>query len=100
MFSGCASYNVKLLFLPPQSEEITLTIGQAFDLAYKNFLETSKQEGGLKKQAVLLQDHVTQLEEENSSLKKILSDALLIQDPVKLQTFLSSKRVNFLNLNR
>lgn len=42
----------------PQAEEITLTIGQAFDLAYKKFLEsggkdveTRKQIGNLQKRA-------------------------------------------------
>lgn len=43
-----------------QAEEITLTIGQAFDLAYKKFLEsggkdveTRKQIGGLQKRVGL-----------------------------------------------
>lgn len=50
---GCATFQVNRVF---QAEEITLTIGQAFDLAYKKFLEsggkdveTRKQIGGLQK---------------------------------------------------
>lgn len=41
-----------------QAEEITLTIGQAFDLAYKKFLETSGKDMDAKKQFLLLQKKV------------------------------------------
>lgn len=52
------------------AEEITLTIGQAFDLAYRRFLETSGQDLDSKKQCVLLQKKVQTLEQENAALKK------------------------------
>ena len=42
-----------------QAEEITLTIGQAFDLAYKKFLESHSNEGDLKKQYIILQKKVS-----------------------------------------
>ena len=41
-----------------QAEEITLTIGQAFDLAYKKFMETSGKDIDMKKQFILLQKKV------------------------------------------
>lgn len=47
-------YNVIVL----KAEEITLTIGQAFDLAYRRFLETSGQDLDSKKQCIVLQKKV------------------------------------------
>jgi len=41
-----------------QAEEITLTIGQAFDLAYRKFLDTSGRDFDLKKQYLMLQKKV------------------------------------------
>lgn len=41
-----------------QAEEITLTIGQAFDLAYRRFLDTQGKDIEQKKQNVLLQKKV------------------------------------------
>ena len=41
-----------------QAEEITLTIGQAFDLAYRRFLDTSNKDLDTKKQFLMLQKKV------------------------------------------
>jgi len=41
-----------------QAEEITLTIGQAFDLAYKRFLEKKGNQMEKEKQFMLLQQQV------------------------------------------
>ena len=41
-----------------KAEEITLTIGQAFDLAYRKFLESSSKDMDMKKQYLLLQKKV------------------------------------------
>ena len=41
------------------AEEITLTIGQAFDLAYKRFLETAGRDIDMKKQLLLSQKKVS-----------------------------------------
>ncbi|XP_075549461.1 PTB domain-containing engulfment adapter protein 1-like isoform X1 [Dermacentor variabilis] len=56
------------------AEEITLTIGQAFDLAYRKFLETSGRDLEMRKQFMILQKRVQDLEEENSRLRKCLRD--------------------------
>lgn len=45
-----------MLFCLFQAEEITLTIGQAFDLAYRRFLETSGKELELRRQVAALQN--------------------------------------------
>ncbi|XP_017460654.1 PREDICTED: PTB domain-containing engulfment adapter protein 1-like, partial [Rhagoletis zephyria] len=55
------------------SEEIILTIGQAFDLAYAKFIETSGRELEIRKQLILLQKKVCDLEEENKKLKERIS---------------------------
>lgn len=56
------------------AEEITLTIGQAFDLAYRRFLETSGQDLDSKKQCIVLQKKVQTLEQENAALKKRIQE--------------------------
>ncbi|KAH7946167.1 hypothetical protein HPB49_020836 [Dermacentor silvarum] len=56
------------------AEEITLTIGQAFDLAYRKFLETSGRDLEMRKQFMILQKRVQDLEDENSRLRKCLRD--------------------------
>ncbi|XP_026877710.1 PTB domain-containing engulfment adapter protein 1 isoform X1 [Electrophorus electricus] len=62
------------------AEEITLTIGQAFDLAYKKFLESGGKDVETRKQIGSLQKRIQELETENSELKKqlrVLEEQLL-----------------------
>lgn len=54
------------------AEEITLTIGQAFELAYKRFLETSGKDLEAQKRAILAQQKMKRLEQENNVYKKRL----------------------------
>ncbi|KAF6037118.1 ced-6 [Bugula neritina] len=56
------------------AEEITLTIGQAFDLAYKRFLEKKETQMEKDKQLTDLQHQVKKLQEENMSLKKRVAE--------------------------
>lgn len=56
------------------AEEITLTIGQAFDLAYRKFLETSGRDLEMKKQFMILQKRVQELEKENQELQQRLRE--------------------------
>ncbi|XP_061774390.1 PTB domain-containing engulfment adapter protein 1-like isoform X2 [Nerophis ophidion] len=56
------------------AEEITLTIGQAFDLAYKKFLESGGKDVETRKQIGSLQKRIKELENENCDLKKQLQD--------------------------
>ncbi|XP_078795491.1 PTB domain-containing engulfment adapter protein 1 isoform X5 [Oryzias latipes] len=56
------------------AEEITLTIGQAFDLAYKKFLESGGKDVETRKQIGGLQKRIQELETENAELKKQLQD--------------------------
>merc|ERR1711902_32266 len=52
------------------AEEITLTIGQAFELAYKKYLESRGKEMESKKQSMIMTKRIEILEEENKELKK------------------------------
>ncbi len=58
-----------------QAEEITLTIGQAFDLAYRRFLESSGREMELKREIMVLQKRIGELENENTELRTKLSSS-------------------------
>ncbi|XP_076871668.1 PTB domain-containing engulfment adapter protein 1 isoform X2 [Brachyhypopomus gauderio] len=70
------------------AEEITVAIGQAFDLAYKKFLESGGKDVETRKQIGNLQKRIQDLEMENSKLKKqlqeledqVLEDQLLLGD--------------------
>lgn len=53
-----------------------MTIGQAFDLAYRRFLDTSGREMELKREIMVLQKRVAELENENSDLKEKLKEPM------------------------
>ncbi|XP_025018679.1 PTB domain-containing adapter protein ced-6 isoform X1 [Tetranychus urticae] len=53
------------------SEEITLTIGQAFELAYRRFLETSGRDLEMRKQIMVLHKKVQELEAENRKKNRL-----------------------------
>uniref|UniRef100_A0A6P7G2Y2 PTB domain-containing adapter protein ced-6 n=1 Tax=Diabrotica virgifera virgifera TaxID=50390 RepID=A0A6P7G2Y2_DIAVI len=56
------------------AEEITLTIGQAFELAYKRFLETSGKDLESQRQAMIHQQRIKRLEQESNIYKQRLLD--------------------------
>lgn len=62
------------------SEEITLTIGQAFDLAYKKFLDTNGRDLDMKTKYITLQKKVKSLEQENQTLKKRVEELEQLKD--------------------
>ena len=63
-----------------QAEEITLTIGQAFDLAYKRFLSGKAAESESEK--------IARLERENCELRQRLGELGALLTPAKLAEFL------------
>lgn len=67
--SDSEKHNCFVFISDKLAEEITLTIGQAFDLAYRKFLETSGRDLEMKRQLMLLQKRVRELELENSELR-------------------------------
>lgn len=76
------------------AEEITLTIGQAFDLAYRRFLETTGRELEGRRQTNQLQENVQQLERQNQVLRNRLLALSLAVEPNKLTQFLHSNGIS------
>ncbi|KAF7270174.1 PTB domain-containing adapter protein ced-6 isoform X2 [Rhynchophorus ferrugineus] len=56
------------------AEEITLTIGQAFELAYRRFLETSGKDLEAQRRAMLIQQKIKKLEQEVKTYRQRLRD--------------------------
>ena len=69
-----------------QAEEITLTIGQAFDLAYKRFLSGKTQESDKEK--------IARLERENAELTQRLKDVGNLLEPAKLADYMKKNNVS------
>ncbi|XP_021933552.1 PTB domain-containing engulfment adapter protein 1 isoform X2 [Zootermopsis nevadensis] len=75
------------------AEEITLTIGQAFDLAYRRFLETSGKDLEVQRRLMLLQQKVKRLESENSLLRQRLSDVAQIKGQSDIEEYMSQNGI-------
>ncbi|XP_015514343.2 PTB domain-containing engulfment adapter protein 1 isoform X1 [Neodiprion lecontei] len=71
------------------SEEITLTIGQAFDLAYRRFLETSDKDLGSQRRSMVLQHKIKRLEHENNIYRQRLQDIASIKGTADVTSYLS-----------
>ncbi|XP_030765145.1 PTB domain-containing adapter protein ced-6 isoform X1 [Sitophilus oryzae] len=56
------------------AEEITLTIGQAFELAYKRFLETSGKDLEAQRRAMIVQQKIKKLEQDVKVYRQRLQD--------------------------
>ena len=76
-----------------QAEEITLTIGQAFDLAYRRFLDTTGREGDLRKQLLALQKRTNDLEEENLTLKTRITQLAALKNRPDVESFMKENNV-------
>jgi len=76
------------------AEEITLTIGQAFELAYKKYLDTSGKELETQKQLLTLQKRIELLENENAQLKTRLRDISKIKGEQDIQEYLTTNKLN------
>ncbi|XP_034951385.1 PTB domain-containing engulfment adapter protein 1-like [Chelonus insularis] len=71
-----------------RAEEITLTIGQAFSLAYRRFLETSGKDLETQRRCMLLQQKIRRLEHENNTYRQRLQDICAIKGSVDVQSYL------------
>ncbi|XP_064644784.1 PTB domain-containing engulfment adapter protein 1-like [Lineus longissimus] len=76
------------------AEEITLTVGQAFDLAYRRFIETSGKESDAKKGLVQLQQKINNLEQENRELKARIKDLEKMKDRNDLEGYLRENQIS------
>ncbi|XP_045207467.2 PTB domain-containing engulfment adapter protein 1-like isoform X2 [Mercenaria mercenaria] len=79
------------------AEEITLTIGQAFDLAYRKFLETQGKDVDLKKQQLVLQKKVETLERENEQLKLRIRELEMLKDRSDIENYKQSNKISDLS---
>ena len=75
-----------------------MTIGQAFELAYKKYLDTSGKELETQKQLLTLQKRIEILENENSQLKSRLRDVSKIKGEQDIQEYLSTNKVTILTI--
>jgi hypothetical protein len=75
------------------AEDITLTIGQAFDLAYKKFLESKGKELESQKQSLIMQKRIEILEHENKELKKRLAEVAKIKGQNDVQQYLKENNI-------
>lgn len=75
------------------AEEITLTIGQAFELAYKRFLDTNGRDLEMRKQVSSLQKKIAQLENETNQLKTRLRDIANIKGQQDIQAYMSTNKL-------
>jgi len=75
------------------AEDITLTIGQAFDLAYKKFLESKGKELESQKQSLIMQKRIEILEHENKELKKRLTEVAKIKGQNDVQQYLKENNI-------
>ena len=77
-----------------QAEEITLTIGQAFELAYKKFLDSKGKDLENQKQSLVLQKRIEILEQENKELKKRLSEVAKIKGDNDVKQYMRENNVS------
>ncbi|XP_022235274.1 PTB domain-containing engulfment adapter protein 1-like isoform X3 [Limulus polyphemus] len=71
-----------VFFSNKRSKEITLTIGQAFDLAYSRFMDSSGRDMEMKKNYMILKKKVQELEVENAELNKKISELQSSKDKI------------------
>ena len=76
-----------------------MTIGQAFELAYKKFLDTSGKDMEVKKQMLVLQKRIALLENENGELKKRLKDVAKIKGKQDVNEYMAKHNVRRSILN-
>lgn len=82
------------------AEEITLTIGQAFDLAYRRFVETSGREVEMRRQLLLLQKRVQGLEDENQILKTRITQLATLKNRPDVEEYMKENNISdLLTLN-
>ncbi|XP_034230205.1 PTB domain-containing adapter protein ced-6 isoform X2 [Thrips palmi] len=70
------------------AEDITLTIGQAFDLAYRRFLETSGKDLEVQRRLMVLTQRVKKLEAENIVLRQRLTDVSQIKGMADVEDYM------------
>jgi len=76
------------------AEEITLTVGQAFELAYKKFLESKGKDLEKQKESMVMQKRIELLENENKELKKRLTDVASIKGDNDVKQYMRENNIS------
>merc|ERR1712210_205380 len=76
------------------AEEITLTIGQAFELAYKKFLESKGKDLEKEKKEMVMHKRIELLENENKELKKRLTDIANIEGDNDVKQYMRENNIS------
>merc|ERR1712193_479955 len=76
------------------AEEITLTIGQAFELAYKKFLESKGKDLEKQKESMVMQKRIELLENENKELKKRLTEVANIKGDNDVKQYMRENNIS------
>ncbi|XP_071444390.1 PTB domain-containing adapter protein ced-6 isoform X2 [Hetaerina americana] len=76
------------------AEEITLTIGQAFELAYRRFLETSGKDLETQRRTMVAQQRVRRVEAENAELRRRLQDLACILGKNEVDDYLHRNNIS------
>jgi len=76
------------------AEEITLTVGQAFELAYKKFLESKGKDLEKEKQSMVMHKRIELLENENKELKKRLTDIANIKGDNDVKQYMRENNIS------
>ncbi|KAF8360007.1 ced-6 [Pristionchus pacificus] len=95
---GDSSKSTCLVFLSDKmSEEITRTIGEAFDLCYKKFMDNHKLDLQNQKEVLILRKRIAELEEENQRLSQLLADSTRSRHPDAPSTVHDSNSLSLLD---
>jgi len=76
------------------AEEITLTVGQAFELAYKKFLESKGKDLEKQKESMVMQKRIELLENENKELKKRLTEVASIKGDNDVKQYMRENNIS------
>lgn len=72
--SGQQHHNCYVFECEKMAEELTLTVGQAFDLAYRRFLEKKSLNDNSKKKLTEMEEKIKTAEEEKEALKQKIAE--------------------------
>ena len=71
-----------------------MTIGQAFELAYKKFLESKGKDLEKQKESMVMQKRIELLENENKELKKRLTEVANIKGDNDVKQYMRENNVS------
>ena len=90
---------ISIIFYCHQADELTLTVGQAFDIAYRKFLERRGQKDvNAQKQLTDMQEQIKAAEAEKEALKQKIAQLEMGPQELKGQVF-TENNVNIMQVS-